>query len=195
MTATPQDETQRRKKTDWEAVERDYRATSLSLKELGIKHDCKPSAIANQAKRKGWQRDLTDAVKHATSARLIQVSVDEAVQREVGAAGKSAAQATTDAVLAAAEVNVRVITSHRKRLAELHDLVASAKAKLEQMGDGLVDVREAAVFVQAAANLAGATKTLIEQERKAFGLDDAEGKDNKPQVEDFIEALRGKTEL
>ena len=182
-----------RKKTDWEAVERDYRATSLSLKELGIKHDCKPSAIANQAKRKGWQRDLTDAVKHATSARLIQATVAETVSAAVEAGSKSAAQAATDAVMAQAEINVRLITSHRKRLADLHDLVETAKAKLEEVGENLVDVREAAVFVQAAANLAGATKTLIEQERKAFGLDDADGKDSKPGVEDFIEALSGKT--
>ena len=182
-----------RKKTDWEAVERDYRATSLSLKELGIKHDCKPSAIANQAKRKGWQRDLTDAVKHATSARLIQATVAETVGAAVEASSKSAAQAATDAVMAQAEINVRLITSHRKRLSDLHDLVETAKAKLEEVGVKLVDVREAAVFVQATANLAGATKTLIEQERKAFGLDDADGKDNKPGVEDFIEALSGKT--
>lgn len=185
MTPTPQDNTQRRKKTDWDAVERDYRATSLTLKELGIKYDCKPSAIANQAKRKGWQRDLTDAVKHATSARLIQVSVAEAVGAAVEAGSKSAAQAATDAVMAQAEMNVRIITSHRRRLADLHDLVDSAKAKLEEVGETLVDVREAAVFVQATANLAGATKTLIEQERKAFGLDE-EGAKKADSYEDML---------
>lgn len=185
MTSAPQDQRQYRTKTDWEAVERDYRATSLTLKELGIKYDCKPSAIANQAKRKGWQRDLTDAVKHATSARLIQVSVAEAVGAAVESGSKSAAQAATDAVLAQAEINVRIITSHRKRLAELHDLVDSAKDKLEQVGENLVDVREAAVFVQAAANLAGATKTLIEQERKAFGLDE-EGAKKADSYEDML---------
>lgn len=194
MTPTPHDEPQRRKKTDWDAVERDYRATSLTLKELGIKYDCKPSAIANQAKRKGWQRDLTDAVKHATSARLIQVSVAEAVGAAVEAGSKSAAQAATDAVMAQAEMNVRIITSHRRRLADLHDLVDSAKAKLEEVGENLVDVREAAVFVQAAANLAGATKTLIEQERKAFGLDDNTEK-KSDRIEDLIlEALHGKAD-
>lgn len=185
MTPAHQEDPQRRKKTDWDAVERDYRATSLTLKELGIKYDCKPSAIANQAKRKGWQRDLTDAVKHATSARLIQVSVAEAVGAAVESGSKSAAQAATDAVLAQAEINVRIITSHRKRLAELHDLVDSAKDKLEQVGENLVDVREAAVFVQAAANLAGATKTLIEQERKAFGLDE-EGAKKADSYEDML---------
>jgi len=41
-----------------------------------------------------------------------------------------------------------------------------------EFGPQVTDVREAAVFVQAVYNLANATKTLIEQERKAHGLDD-----------------------
>lgn len=175
-------ESKPRNKTDWEAVERDYRTSSLTLKELGIKHDCKPSAIANQAKRKGWQRDLTEAVKHATQAKLIHASVVEAVST----GSKSAAQATTDAVLATAELNARIITSHRKRLADLHELVDTAKGKLEELGSKLIDVREAATFVQATANLATATKTLIEQERKAFGLDDERAKE----AESYEDLLR-----
>lgn len=176
-----------RTKTDWDAVERDYRATSLTPKELCMKHGCKLSALMNQIKRKGWQRDLTDAVKHATNAKLIYESVADAVDFESRDAVK--VEADTRAVLAQAEVNVRIITSHRKRLADLAELALRAQEKLEAMSDNLVDVREAAVYVQAVGNLASTTKTLIEQERKAFNLDDADGKDNKPGVEDFIEAI------
>jgi len=41
---------------DWEAVERDYRAGTLSLRELSRKHGCSHSAIANRAGREGWTR-------------------------------------------------------------------------------------------------------------------------------------------
>ena len=182
---------QHQAKTDWEAVERDYRATNLTPKELCIKHGCKLPALMNQIKRKGWQRDLTEAVSHATKAKLIYESVAEAVDFE----SRDAAliESTAKAVLATAEINVRIITGHRKRLADLGELVLQAQEKLEQMSEKLVDVREAAVYVQAVGNLASTTKTLIEQERKAFNLDDADGKDNKPAVEDFIEAISGKT--
>jgi hypothetical protein len=50
--------------------------------------------------------------------------------------------------------------------------VDEAKARLLELGPQSIDVREAAVFVQAVNNLASATRTLIEQERKAHGLDD-----------------------
>lgn len=178
---------QKRKKTDWPAVERDYRASSLSLGELGKKHDCLPSAIANMVKRHGWERDLSDAVKHATKARLIANSVADVVKEGAANAG----QAVTDAVLASAEVNVRIITSQRKRLTDLYALVERAQAKLETLGEEMESVRDAAVFVQAVSNLTNSTKVLIEAERKSFGLDAAEEKDDKPTAEDFIEAFRG----
>jgi hypothetical protein len=41
---------------DWHAVERDYVAGKLSLREMATKHGCSHSAIANRAGRQGWQR-------------------------------------------------------------------------------------------------------------------------------------------
>jgi hypothetical protein len=42
---------------DWSAVERDYREGRLSLRQLGLKHRCSHSTIANFAGRHGWMRD------------------------------------------------------------------------------------------------------------------------------------------
>lgn len=45
---------------DWRAVEADYRAGTLSLRQMADKHDCSHSAIANFAGRHGWpQRTAT----------------------------------------------------------------------------------------------------------------------------------------
>ena len=41
---------------DWHAIERDYVAGMLSLREMATKHGCSHSAIANRAGRHGWQR-------------------------------------------------------------------------------------------------------------------------------------------
>jgi hypothetical protein len=51
---------------DWPAVEADYRAGHLSLREMAVRHRCSHSAIANKAKRDGWTRlgrarPITDA--------------------------------------------------------------------------------------------------------------------------------------
>jgi len=48
-------------KTDWPAVERDYRATNLTLRELAELHHCDHTSIAKMAKRHNWKRDLTQA--------------------------------------------------------------------------------------------------------------------------------------
>lgn len=170
----------KRTRPDWDAVQRDYRTDTLTLRELAAKHGVTHTTISRRAEREGWQKDLTEAVRQATNSRLIA----EAVQERCNTAHQNA----TDTVLAAAEVNTRVVMAHRKRLGELHELVELAKAKLEQAGEMLVDVREAATFVQAAGNLAAATTRLIDAERKAFGLDD-EVKKGADTIEELLMAI------
>ena len=46
----------KRRDIDWHAIERDYRASVLSLRELALKHGCSHSTIANFASRHGWIR-------------------------------------------------------------------------------------------------------------------------------------------
>ena len=173
-------DTPKRRRIDWDAVERDYRVTQMTLRELAAKHGCTHGAVAQQAKKKGWTRDLTPAVRHATNAKLVQATLDAAVNES--------AHELSGAVMAAAEINSRIVMIHRKRLADLHRLVERAKEKLEQAGEMLVDVREAATFVQAAGNLAAATTRLIDAERKAFGLDD-EVKKGADTIEELLMAI------
>ena len=45
---------------DWAAVEVDYRAGRLSLRELGEKHGCSHSTIANFASRHAWSRNACE---------------------------------------------------------------------------------------------------------------------------------------
>lgn len=153
-----------RRKVDWEAVERDYRATQMTLRELGAKHGCDHAAVARKASKGEWKKDLTDAVRKATNAKLVEQAVNSVVNDRQ--------RAVTNVVLVAAELNKQVILGHRRRLGDLSDAVEQAKAKLLSLGASVGDIREAAVFVQGVANLASATKTLIEQERRAFALDD-----------------------
>ena len=84
-------------------------------------------------------------------------------------------QNAAETVLAAADVNIRVILSHRKRLSGLLDSIETAREKVLTIGASVADIREAATFAQALANLASATKGLIASEREAFGLADGAG--------------------
>lgn len=176
------DANQQRRRVDWDAVERDYRTGQFTQRELAEKHGCSHQAINKRAKSSGWTQDLAKQIKQATNAQLVATLVNQ----EVAKSGQEVAST----VLAAAEVNTRVVLGHRKRIADLHRLAEDAQAKLEEMGGTLADVREAGVFVQAVGGLASITKTLIEQERKAFGLDD----DGAKKSESYEDMLRKITE-
>lgn len=171
---------QQRRRVDWDAVERDYRTGQFTEQELAEKHGATRSAVSKHKRVKGWTKDLQGEIRQATNARLVA----ELVANEVAKGSEKVA----DTVLVAAQANTRVVLGHRKRLSDLHRLAEDAQAKLEEMGQTLVDVREAATFVQAVNGLATITKTLIEQERKAFGLDD-EAKKGGDTVEDLLRAM------
>jgi hypothetical protein len=145
-------------------VERDYRTAKFTLRELAAKHGVSHQAIAKRAKVKEWTQDLAEAIRVATNARLTQELVDAAI-----ANGRQLVDST---VAIAAEANIQIISGHRKRLANLAAAVDEAQGRVLGFSDKLVDIREAAVLVQAVGNLANATKVLIEQERKAHDLDD-----------------------
>jgi len=69
--------------------------------------------------------------------------------------------------------------------------VQSAKAVVKSFGGGSTDLKEAALYVQAANGLASATKTLIEQQRKVHGLDDPEQKKNDSYEDVLVLAING----
>ena len=153
-----------KRKTDWDAVERDYRTGKFTLRELATKHAISHQAIAKQAKNKAWTQDLSIAIKQATNAKL----VDDLVAKEVAKSG----QAVANTVLAVAELNKQVILSHRSRLTELADAVDYAKGVLLSQGANIENIRDAATLVQAVGGLATATKTLIDKEREAYTLNE-----------------------
>lgn len=153
-----------RRRTDWDAVERDYRTGRFTLRELGAKHGVSHQSINDRAKRHGWTRDLAEQIRIATHARLAA----QLVQQESDRAGRDLA--TT--VLAAAEVNARVIQRHRQRLEALARDAELARKKLMDLTETVSDAKEATTLVSAVEAAVRTEKILIEQERKSYRLDD-----------------------
>lgn len=174
MTMTkPKSKHPARKRMDWEAIERDYRTGQFTLRELSTKQGVAHTTISRRAEREGWTKDLAEAVRLATSASLIQATVQQQCT--------NAHQNATAAVLVAAEVNKQVVLGHRNRLTQLAADADVARLKLVELSDGVQDVREAAVVVGALEALGRLTKTLIDKEREAFYIDAAEpGANGKP---------------
>lgn len=178
----------KRHKTDWEAVERDYRTGKFTLRELEAKHGATNSTIARWAKRNGWSQDLSAAVRQATNAALIT--------EIVGAECSKAQQNAADTVLAAAEVNKQVILAHRSGLQSLtavkHALlnqIAQAAELMPDLADVIEMVRKPddngvdrandalrkamsrSALVDDLKKLADVDEKVRKGEREAFGLD------------------------
>ena len=95
---------------------RDNRTGQFTLRELAAKHGANHATIARRAEREGWTKDLTDAIRQATSASLINAAVQQKCD--------TARQDATTTVLVAAEINKQVILGHRADIAEVRNLAA-----------------------------------------------------------------------
>lgn len=108
---------------DKDAVWRDYRTSQMTLREIAAKHGCSHALVGKWAREHKWERDLGPAVKAATAARLMQETVTTALADGV--------QAVTDTVLAAAEINTRVILGHRRDISKLSTIARNLMDSLD----------------------------------------------------------------
>jgi hypothetical protein len=182
-------------RVDWDAIERDYRTDKFTLRELATKYGVTHTTISRNAEKKGWTKDLTDAIRQATNAKLVQQSVQQQCT--------SAHQSATDTVLIAAEVNVHIIQSHRRGLQRiatikdrLLDQIEQAAALMPELSDviemvrkedekGIDKANDALRKAMARSGLTDDLKKLAEidekvrkGEREAFGI--TSGEDETP---------------
>jgi len=158
----------KRRKTDWAAVERDFRTGKWTSQELGDKYGVSRQAVDKQRKAGDWKQDLTEQIKLQTNALLTQRLVDDKVAKS--------SISVANSIEVAAEANAQILFKQQKRAAELQDALETAKFKVMELADTVSDIREVTALTTALNNLANATKTLNEQERKAHNMDSEESK-------------------
>lgn len=198
-------DTQPRRRVDWDAVERDYRTDTLTLRELADKHGVAHTTISRRAEREGWQKDLTEAIRQATNTRLI----NETVQQKCTTAHQNA----TDTVLVAAEVNTQVILRHRTGLGRLTAIKEKLLGQIEQAVEQMPDLAEViemvrqpddngidrandamrkamgrGALVDDLKKLTEVDERIRKGEREAFGLDD-EGAKKSESYEDMLRKI------
>jgi hypothetical protein len=184
--------------TDWEAIEREYRAGQLSVSEIGRQHGVSHTAINKRARKEAWARDLTERVRKEVSARLVSPEVSEANAQE--------------AVETAAARGVALVRSHQASLGKANRIAEKLMSELEGSTDdneAIVEAIEAATFNDANANrrnsmmkavslpsraatlreLSQTLKNLIPLERQAFNLDASAGSDDPATKGDVANAL------
>jgi hypothetical protein len=170
----------KRRRADWEAIERDYRTGKFSDQELHNKHGYDENhvqiitrqAISKRAKEKAWPKDLTVAVRQATKAKVLQAQavanrkeVADTVAEKVAAATSEQIDSTLTAVLAVAEVNKQVIMGHRDDLHQLRNLTMSMVGELRAVSMSPARVQELHDMLTSGQEL---TAAQIAEARDAF---------------------------
>lgn len=144
---------------DWEAIEREYRAGVLSLREIAKRHGVSHVAIQKRAKKEGWSRDLTKKVREAVTTALVTKAVTN----------KEWKQTEREIVEDAAAAVVALVREHRADLREGRELATTLMSQLRMAAgnrDALIELIEEAVDEMPVANAADRAKR--EAKRKAM---------------------------
>lgn len=156
--------------TDWEAIEREYRAGQLSVSEIGRQHGVSHTAINKKAKAQSWTRSLASKVRQVVSDRLVSEGV-------------SASNARETVELAAARA-VEVVRSHRRALTQLNAIGDILATRLSQHldgvtpeGPGIGDKESPSDMLE---KLSRTRQRAIQLERQAFNLDSQPDDDSAP---------------
>lgn len=175
-------EKKKRKKIDWDVVERKYRAGQLSIREIARQHKCSDGAVRKKAKAHGWTRDLITKVNQEVRNKLVRSEVrvpDEKTEKEIV---EEAATVATDVVLShrkGSQKGLWAVNILLKQLLEAAESRAQLEEEIAKETKGVPSRKER--FMRAislkthsviAVNLANALKTLVGVDRQSYNLDD-----------------------
>lgn len=192
------------KQTDWEAIERAFRAGALSIRTIADRHGVSDTAIRKRAKAGGWERDLSEQVRKEVRNKLVRGEVRD----------DQPANPEDDAgiIEEAAQEGATVVRSHRRdirkatNLADLlmDDLLLTIR-KREEIEDAIEDetredkngMRRASMLAAVALpsnaktlfQLSSAMKNLQILERQAFGLDDKDTPTDSDELSKLMDEL------
>lgn len=158
-----------RKQIDWEAVEREYRAGQLSVREIARRFGLTEGAIRKRAKADSWERPLADKVRAAVREKLVRADgAQDGTQDQ-------RAKHDADIIQGASARGFEVQMSHRRDIAQLHGLKRMLADRLAIYLDG--GDPDGPCFGEKESpsdlleKLSRVTARLIPLERQAFNLD------------------------
>lgn len=175
--------------TDWERIERDYRAGVKTLRQIADENGVSHTAIGKKAKRDGWDRDLSAKIAAKAEALVSKAEVSKQVSTETKADERAIVEANAQAIADA-------ILAHRKDIRRNRGLANKLLAELEAQTDNPELFEQLAELMQSsdsdapdklnelyrkvmslpsridsAKKLAETLRVTIALEREAFGMD------------------------
>lgn len=151
--------------TDWERIEAQYSAGSMSLREIASEHQLTEGAIRKRAKRDAWTRDLSVKVRAKADALVRKDLVRTEVRKETAS--------DTLTVEVEATVQARIRLSHRtdiqrgKRITNALMEELEGLTKPETPKKDRIPLKERASILK---QLSDTQRVQVAMEREAFGI-------------------------
>lgn len=181
-------DTPKKPPVDWERIELDFRAGTMTLREIGEANGVSHTAIRKRAEKEGWSRDLNAKIKAKAEELVSKAEVSKTVSKEEAETKKVT---ENDRVLADATRIANIKLKHRAgvgRMQEVFDVALSRvevlvreSAVLEELGDlmdkgpdekGRMDKQnEAYLKVIALPGAVDALKKMVETGERLVKLD------------------------
>jgi len=178
--------------TDWDTIERLYRADQMSNRMLAKEYGVSEGALRKRAKRDGWTKDLSAKVRKAVRSELVrsEVRTPNATDREV--------------LDSAAATGAMVVRTHRKDIRTAADLVSLLMGQMIDAAQNREDIeniieeetkgdegahrrnrmlKAVSLPTHAATirDLTTAAKNLVALERQAYNLDETNSEETYEQ--------------
>jgi predicted CopG family antitoxin len=118
----------KRKKIDWEAIERECRIGQLSIRAIAKKYGASESGIRKNKKKYAWERDLEDVYQRGVAAASITKDGKKSAHSKNGSAHR--ALLTNQELNVAVQVGVEVVNQHRKYISNLNNLADKIEERL-----------------------------------------------------------------
>ena len=154
-----------KRKIDWEAIEREFRAGQLSIREIAKTFNLTEGAIRKRAKADKWQRSLADKVRAAVREKLVRVDSTQ-INRT----------SDKDVIEGSSSRGFEVAISHRRDLEQIHGLKRILATRLAELLDGVPSALPCMGERESPGDLleklSRITARLIPLERQAFNLDE-----------------------
>jgi hypothetical protein len=191
---------------DWERIEAQYRAGSMSTREIANEHGISHTAINKRAKGGDWSRDLSVKVQAMADAKVSKALVSSLVSKNIPITQKLTVEVESDKV-----ASVRI--GHRKTISRGHALCEALLAELEdqtfnavligelgelmrkpddsgmdRLNDIYKKVTSTSGRVDTAKKLVETMRSVVTMEREAYGIDSKQ--DDKTESNPLVQLLR-----
>ena len=164
----------RRSDIDWERIERLYVAGQMTIRQIAEECNVTHQSITKKAKAEGWQRNLDDAIKTRTKAKIAQIDIAHIVEQSAQENAQQSARTLKRAIEEASDVAAGTIVRHRADIRLCTERAKEIEAMLDDHMQRAGDLADVVKATQAFKALVDARAKLIDKEREALGIQSGE---------------------